>query len=468
MTEKLLQQIWKEQNFSKNKLRVIDGRKISIIKPGVSNEDEGADFLRAEIIIDDKLQTGNVEIHVKSSEWYNHEHHLQPEYDDVILHVVFTDDDINLRTKTFSGKRIPVFVLEDYLQEPIERLEVQINQAHIEEISKGKCAVESIDLEPDQLVSLLDQLGQERFMQKIEDFELRLESNDIEQVTYEGIMDALGYSKNREQFRELAQRIPFTKLAGKPAEEIQAILFGVAGLLPSQGQSISKKKFGQATQEYVERLELAWANSDEFNLPTRMHKKQWQFFRLRPSNFPTVRIAAISHILTKCHEASLLLLFLPIIEKASNSSVEIDAVYKQLWDVLMPETSGYWSRHTTFGGKPRKKPRQHLIGQNRSKDIVVNIILSVVSIWAERVQSSQLATATQLLYDNHPKLQENEITRDVKKKICGKDIALARKIDCAKYQQGSIYLQKTFCANRICDICPIWTIFQEVDHENRI
>lgn len=460
MKEELLQQIWKEQRFSKNKLRVIDGRKISIIKQGTLNEDEGADFSDAEVIVNDRLQTGDVEIHLKSSEWYNHGHHLQPEYDDVVLHVVFEDDDIILRTKTFSGKRIPVLLIGDYLQEPVERLEVQIDQAHVEEVSEDRCTVESINLVPDKLVSLLDEVGQERFTRKREDFELRLESNDIEQVTYEGIMDALGYSKNREQFRELAQRVPFTKLAGKPIEEIQAILFGIAGMLPSQDQSSSKKEFDEATQEYVERLESIWTNSEESNLPTRMHKKRWQFFRLRPSNFPTVRIAAASHILTECHEASLLLLFLPIIEKAPDTSVELDEIYKQLWDVLMPEPADYWSRYTTFGGKPRKKPRKHLIGQNRAADIVVNIILPIISIWADRVQGTQLAKATQLLYDNHPKLQANKITRDVKKKICGKDRKMSRKIDCAKYQQGLIYLYKTFCDNHICDICPILKIRQ--------
>lgn len=457
MTEKILQQIWAEQNFSKNKLRVIDGRTISVVKPGALNEDEGADFLDAEIIIDGRLQIGDVEIHVKSSAWYNHEHHLQPEYDDLILHVVFVDNDINLRTKTFSGKRVPVFVLKNRLHEPIERLEVQIDQAHIEEIIQDRCLIEGMNLDPDQLVSLLNQLGQERFSQKTDYFNQQLESDDIEQVAYEGIMDALGYSKNRDQFRELAQSATFTKLAGKPAEEIQAILFGVAGLLPSQDRS-AKKKFDQATQEYVDRLEAAWKASEQVNLPSRMNAKQWQFFRMRPGNFPTVRIAAISHILTKCREASLLLLFLPVIEKAAEKSVKFVEVYKELYEILMPETAGYWSHYSTLGGKSRKNPRQHLIGQSRAADIVVNIILPIVSIWADRVQSSQLISATQLLYNKHSKLQANQITRDVKKKLCGKNRALSRKINRAKYQQGMIYLYKTFCNSRICDVCPILKI----------
>jgi len=450
MNEKMLQEIWKEQRFSTNQLKVIDGRKISIIKPGTYNEDEGADFLDAEVIIAQKLYTGDVEIHLKSSEWYNHEHHLQPEYDDVILHVVLFDDDINLRTRSFSNKRIPILALESYLQQPVERLEVEIEHERIQEVSQDICAAEQMNLESEKLLSILEKLGEERFQHKIEDFESRLEENDIEQVAYEGIMDALGYSKNREQFRELAQRVNFTRLAGRPAEEIQAILFGAAGLLPSQDQS-KYRKLDQLTQEYVERLESIWKSSEEFNLPTRMHAKQWQFFRMRPNNFPTVRIAAISHILKKCSEASLLLLFLPIVENAVDNQLELDDIYKQLWEVLMPESSGFWSHYSTFGGKPRKRPRQNLIGKNRSADIVVNIILPVISIWAEKVQSSQLTNSTQLLYDKHPKLQENKITKDVKKKIGISN----NEIVYAKHQQGLIYLYKTFCANRICDICPI-------------
>jgi hypothetical protein len=149
-----------------------------------------------------------------------------------------------------------------------------------------------------------------------------------------------------------------------------------------------------------------------------------------------------------------MLKFLPLIEETVAHTKKIKQIYKKLWDVMMPKASGHWIEHSTFTGKTHRKT-VYLIGKGRAADILVNIALPVAYLWAERVQSRQLMKAVQLLYDKHPKLQDNFITQQVIQQFFP-DKRMSRKIiNTAKRQQGLIYLYKMFCSSRICDMCPI-------------
>ena len=119
VNEEFVQNIWNDQRFFDIDLQATDGRPISILKAGIWNSDEGPDFVRAEIIIDGQLLVGDIEIHVDSSDWYAHEHHLNPRYNRVVLHVVYRNDDINLRTRLQDGQRIPTLELLNRLNTPI-------------------------------------------------------------------------------------------------------------------------------------------------------------------------------------------------------------------------------------------------------------------------------------------------------------------------------------------------------------
>ena len=157
-----------------------------------------------------------------------------------------------------------------------------------------------------------------------------------------------------------------------------------------------------------------------------------------------------------------MLRFLPLIEEAVvqtqkpalERSKGIKQIYKELRSVMMPKASGYWAEHSTFGGKPHKKT-VYLIGKERAADILVNIVLPVAYLWAGRVQSHQLMEAVQMLYDKHPKLQDNVITNQVIQQLFPEKRMARSVINTAKRQQGLIYLYRLFCNNRICDMCPI-------------
>ena len=275
---------------------------------------------------------------------------------------------------------------------------------------------------------------------------------DFEQLLYEGIMEALGYTKNREPFRELARRVPFSALRGKHDEEIQAILFGMAGLLPLQSQrSIN---LDESDKIFIKRLESIWNASEQVKIPTRMVAEQWRFAKTRPPNFPTRRIAAISHLIRNCQE-SLMMVFLPIIQQSAESDQkDLRKIRRQLVEKLTPIPTGYWIDRCNFG-KRLSQTSATLVGKDRALEIIVNILLPISLVWAEESQSTVLQDAVRRLYGSCPKTQDNHITKKIQSQIFTEAQPPKTILSSAKNQQGAIYLHKNFCISQLCDLCPI-------------
>ena len=447
--EDFVQNLWNDQRFFRFDLKSTNDRDIQVLKPGVWNDDEGPDFLQAELVIDGKLHTGDVEIHVRSSEWYDHKHHLNSKYNSVVLHAVYWDDDINLRTRLQNGKRIPTLELANRRDSPLGELFDEREEKKNEPVN---CRVTGKRLKIDALKSVFDKLGQERLVEKADVMRNLRVDIDFEQLLYEGIMEALGYTQNRKAFRELAQRVPFSQLIGRTDDEIQAVLFGVGGLLPSQ--SYKPLELGEEDKAFVSQLETRWEASDEYKNPTRMTAEQWSFAKTYPANYPTRRVPAMSLLLSNCGD-SLMAVFLPIIEAAAHADKSsLRQVRRNLLERLMSPSSGYWETHSQFGkGNPQRGAA--LIGASRASDIIVNILLPIAQMWAETVDSSNLRDAVQRLYDDIPQLDDNRVTKDVKAQIFTEEQPIKLISPSAKKQQGAIYLHRNFCSSQICDLCPI-------------
>lgn len=448
--EHFVQTVWNEQRFSDFDFTSTDGRSIQVIKPGFWNSDEGPDFVHAELLIDGDLYAGDVEIHINSSGWYNHKHHLDPRYNRVILHVVYLNDDINLRTRLQNGKRIPTLEILNRLDAPIGDLFDDRRES--QETSTNDCRVTGETLKIERVQSLLGELGQERLAEKADGMRNLLIRVDFEQLLYEGIMEALGYARNRKPFRELAQRVPLSELLGKSDESIQAILFGVAGLLPSQSQL--ETEWDEKDREFIKRLESSWKSTEQYKNPTRMTAEQWHFAKMRPANYPSRRIPAIAQIINRCQD-TLMMDFLPLIEEAATANQRaLTGIQRRLRERLTPAASGYWEDHSHFGkGIPQRGAA--LIGRDRASDIIINKLLPIALVWAEQAQSPTLKEAVQRLYDSYPKLQENHTTQRIKAQIFSQEQPIKLISPSAKKQQGAIYLYKNFCSSRLCDLCPI-------------
>ncbi|MCG9126312.1 DUF2851 family protein [Candidatus Poribacteria bacterium] len=448
--EAFVQKVWNDQRFINSNLSSIAGKQVRVLKPGVWNHEDGPDFMHAEIEIDGKLHVGDVEIHVKASEWYVHKHHLNSRYNRVILHTVLFDDDFNLRTRLQNGKRVPTLELLKYVDAPIGDLFDQ--RVESDEEKTKSCRVTGNQLDIVKLQEVFESLGTERFLEKADAIRLLRTRLNFEQILYEGIMEALGYSQNSKQFRELAQRVPFNELDNKSEHEIQALLFGVAGLLPSQMDKPLPEE--EENDPLIVALETLWEASDHSSKVDRMNSTQWRFGRTRPSNFPTRRIAAMSQLLF-LSKGSLMMYFLGTCEKAAlvNTSKELKSIQKELLDLLMLEPTDYWSMHSNFGKGISQNVK--LIGESRALDIMVNKILPLAYIWSVESESSKLQDAILKLYGEFKKVQENKHIKQVGKQIYSESQPANVIKYSARIHQGMIRLYKNYCADQLCDLCPL-------------
>ena len=446
--EALVQKWWQEQHFFNTNMEAIDRRTIRVLKPGIWNHNEGPDFMHAEIEIDGKLHVGDVEIHVRSSEWYAHKHHLNSRYNRVIAHAVLFNDDFNLRTRLQNGKRIPTVELLKW---------VAVDTGDLYDNTKatttdGLCRITGKQLKIETLKGVFESLGRERFLEKMESMRLLRTRLDFEQLLYESIMEALGYERNSKALRELAQQVPFVDFDQKSELEIQAMLFGVAGLLPSQRE---KPLLPEVTDDSsIVALEELWRASEYAELPPRMAETHWSFTG-RPFNYPTRRIAAMSQLIYRC-QGSLMMYFLPICEKAVTADTKsaLKTVEKELRELLMLEPTGYWEKHSNFGSESTRKIG--LIGKSRAVDIIINKILPVAYIWAVEAESQQLQEAVLRLYSVGSKSTGNNIISKVNKQIFTTETQQMHHLEpTAKIEQGIIRLYKNYCADWLCDLCPI-------------
>lgn len=457
--EKFVSHIWDGGHFAKNALRTKDGRRLKVIYKGQWNEDSGADFRNAEIRINGQVQKGDVEVHVKGSHWRVHHHDVNPIYNNTILHVTMWDDSISLLTRKQNGERIPTLILYDYLDNSIGKLWKTI-EADAEDLRP--CCAKAETMTREAIGMILDGAGVDRFFLKTKVFERRLEENNEDQLLYEGIMEALGYSKNKKPFFELARRVPLRILAGQPPEKVQAVLFGVAGLLPSQAETRGgvpmQTELDEETEKYINRIETCWKPFLPQFEDRLMSREQWRFFRIRPGNLPTKRIAGMSYILSNCGNvgenlsASLLAMFLPAFSRGDLHKP--GKTSQRLREILTPRASGYWTRHYTFGGK-RHKENSLLVGRSRAADMVINVVLPMVFIHARQSRDESLQQAVMELYADYEKLQDNKITRYVAGQIFRDKRERNFMVDSSMRQQGLIHLYKSFCSAQNCQNCPL-------------
>ena len=446
--EARVQQIWHQQHLLDTDMASIDRRAIRVLKPGIWNHNEGPDFMHAEIEVGGKLQIGDVEIHVRSSEWYAHKHHLNSRYNRVILHAVFFNDDFNLRTRLQNGKRVPTLELLKWVAVGTGDL---YDNTIDTTTTDGLCRITGKQLNIEILKGVFESLGRERFLEKTESMRLLRTRLDFEQLLYEGIMEALGYERNSKAMRELAQHVPFADLDQKSELEIQATLFGVAGLLPSQRE---KPLPAEATDDPgIVALEEQWRTSAYAELPPRMTEARWRFTG-RPLNHPVRRIAAMAQLIQRC-QGSLMMYFLPICEKVATADTKraLQTIQTELRAHLMLEPTGYWDQHSNFGLKSTRKIA--LIGKDRAMDIIINKILPVAYIWAVEADSQQLQEAVLRLYSIGSKSTGNKIINAVNKQIFTETQPMRVMNPTAKIEQGFIRLYKNYCADQLCDLCPI-------------
>jgi hypothetical protein len=278
MQESFLHYIWQFQYFDKTDLATTQGESLQIVRPGIHNTNAGPDFSDAKVRIGLMSWAGNVEIHVSSSEWETHRHHKDRAYDSVVLHVVWTDDKpVTLE----DGSLLPTLALKG-------KIDTQLLTRYRKLMGTSfviPCARQFSNVPGIIKLSMLDRVLVERLEEKSKSVIELLEYNnhDWDETTYQLLAKNFGFKVNGQPFFQLSKGLPYKYLArhADNPKQVEALLFGQAGFLDEAA--------GDSYHRYLRREHKMLATKYSL-FEAKMKASQWKFLRLRPANFPTVRL----------------------------------------------------------------------------------------------------------------------------------------------------------------------------------
>lgn len=424
ISERDLAAAWNDGAF-RGPFTLPDGRTVEIVHRGTWTHGFGPDFRDAIVSLDGRsLMTGSIELHLKTSGWRSHGHHLDPRYNDVVLHVVLVDD--SDETRRLDGKIVPTLALP-----PETHFSIAPRTAVDWSLVGGEvCAADLTRDQPTRVRQAIWRLADSRLASKVARLEGRLSDEPPAEVLYQEICDGLGFSANREPMNVLAKRLPLSAIeavlaiAG-PEERLAAargVLFGVAGFLP-----ISPTDTGFARWSPIEatEAELAWARFGgawrELMLPATV----WTRARVRPANHPALRLSAGASLL-----ASTMGGLLPTLLTAVRDGTDLPLLLRDL---------------CLHDG-------QTLLGPNRATGIVANAVIPFALALSEQTGDNSLGEAAAYLWEKLPAAESNEVTRRALRQVAG-DVRLPGLGE--RGQQGLIHLDQTLCRPRRCYECPI-------------
>lgn len=417
MNETFLHFVWKHGLFDPRRLRTSDGQPVKVLSPGIINPDAGPDFFNARVQIGTTVWAGNVEIHQRASEWNRHQHNQDAAYDNVILHVVKQDDQQVLNSK---GQAIPGMVLPyaSYLETNYEKL--------MEANGWIACQNHFHQIELLALQIWFHGLMVERLQQKTSEIIQRLEqnNNDWNETFYQFLARNFGFKTNALPFELLARSLPLN-IAEKHKDslfQLEALFFGTAGLL--NGELIGDDYFLSLKQEFS----FLYGKYKLKSVPAHL----WKFLRLRPVNFPTVRIAQFAGLI---HQSSAL--FSQLVEMKDLTKV------KNLFQV---QASDYWDTHYRFNIPSPESPKH--LGASSFNNMVINTFVPFLFVYGDFYHKQELKDLALDFLEKVPP-EENSVINHWKK--------LGVPVRSAFDTQALIQLKNNYCNSRKCLNCPVGT-----------
>jgi hypothetical protein len=419
VSESFIYFLWQYQYFDHSSLTSTDGESIQVIHPGFRNANAGPDFTNSRLLINDIEWFGTVEIHIKAGDWLAHRHQHDRSYDNVILHLVWEADKLIYRT---DGSVIPTLELQSRTADNL----LYRYQALTDSTDTIPCAGNWASVHSLKIVSMLDKALLQRLERKAATVQLIFEATtlDWEETAYQLLAINLGFKINAEPMAQLSRALPL-KILHKHRNsllQVEAMLFGTAGLLAELSEA---DEYTEQLQREYRFLAAKYGLVDK-QLPTHI----WKWGRLRPANFPTLRIAQLAKLITVT--PSLFSLF------ADSLGVE------QLTRELQVTPSPYWQHHYRFGKTTLKAAPT--LGQSSANSILVNTVVPVLAAYAHhRALPGYIDRAIAFLEQLPP--ETNHIT-DVWQQI---GLAMKSAFD----SQAAIELYNEFCLPKHCLNCQI-------------
>ena len=416
MKENLLHFVWKLQLFSSEKIECTNGENISIITKGLQNFNSGPDFLNAKIEINGQLWAGNIEIHVNASDWYLHNHEIDENYDTVILHVVW-DHDVEVFRKTNST--IPTLELQNYISQDL----LKKYDALFSKNKKWINCENTISLTNNfTLLHWLERLYVERLEHKSNQIQKVLKStnNNWEATLFIMLAKNFGLKINSDSFLNFANSFDFSILRKVSSNLIQleALFFGQAGLLSNNCES-----------NYYDILRKEYAYLKvKFNL-TPISIGQVQFFRLRPNNFPTIRLSQLALLYHNYPN-----LFSKIIEKQS---------INEYYELLNISTSPFWESHYTFEKESKKSIKK--LTKSFIDLLLINTLIPMKFLYLKSLGKNDFSEVIDII----------EAIKPEKNGIISKFNEIKVKSKSAFDTQALIQLKNEYCNKQNCLVCEI-------------
>jgi hypothetical protein len=415
MNEDFLHYLWQYQLLSPS-LSSTDGEKIEILFPGYHNHNAGPDFLEAKIRIGEVIWAGNVELHIQTSDWFRHKHQNDDNYDTIILHVAYKVDQKLFRK---NGEAIPQLELKGKFNENSFAKYQYFLQ------NKNWIACEKMIHEAPRLIvnSWIDRLIVERMEKRSQEIGERLQKtkNNWEQAFYETIARNFGFHTNAHAFESLARSLPLHIIAKQKNNlfQIEALLYGQAGLLQ---------------EDFTDEYPVLLQNEYEFLkrkfklLP--LSKNTWKFARMRPGNFPGIRIAQFAHLLYRSSK-----LFSKILEQKNLKDVQ---------ELFKVEVSAYWQTHYSFDKiSPHRKKSLSSQGINL---ILINTIIPFLYYYGKNRNNEEMLNRALKFLEQIPG-EKNAITNQWKK--------LDLTVNSALHTQALLHLKNEYCKRKQCLKCGI-------------
>ena len=429
--EKLLQYCWKHRILPEGELRTADGESIEIVDTGLLNTDAGPDFFNARIRIGDRLLAGNVEIHVRRNDWYAHGHDRDAAYDNVILHVVDAQSnglaDVDSAIRTREGRILP----EVKISVPEE---IRANYRELlSEDSYPPCYKIIPNVTSLSMHSWMAALQTERLKQKTEAIAERVSmlKGDWEHAYFITLARSYGFGSNSDALEQWARNMPMTSVAHHRDNlfQIESIFFGQAGML-NIASVRERLQLETAADEYFQRMQSEYEYLKHKFQMTDKYAPQWKYMRMRPQNFPTIRIAQLARL---------------YYERRTSLSqlIECDTIDK-LRKMFHCGVSDYWQTHYTFGHESQPSAKQ--LSAASISLLMINCAIPMIFAYGRQTGSEALCNrALDLLASLPP--ENNTITR------MWKQVGLESRS--AGDTQALIQLKKQYCDRKDCLQCRI-------------
>jgi hypothetical protein len=413
--EGFIQFIWKHRLYEGKYLYTTCGQKLEVICPGERNPHGGPDFLNARIRMDGLIWAGNVEIHPRASDWYRHRHHLDPSYNNVILHVV---GDFDRDVTNSLGRRIQTLAVRypAYLRQRYEILKR----------SDGWLACgEHLHLVPmGKVKHWLQRLKRERLDQKSRRMEklIRDADSDLDLAIYRALAPGYGIPLNTLPFELLVKKAPLPVLLEHRdnANDLEAILFGQSGLL------LPSRMLGSYPSTLWNRYTALKASFAEKPVPLHL----WKFLRLRPPSFPTIRISQLASLLRERYPLAVSIL-------ESGTLAEMEQIFRV-------GASEYWTNHHLFGKASPPFPKYP--GEQFISTLIINVIVPFLRALEKlKCGKSTCPGAGEILHNLNA--ESNQLIRNWS--------IFGIRADNAEESQALLQLYHYYCSKKRCLECVI-------------